>query len=146
MLLLANPTGHETTLVRHCLSHLNLCFSFLCVCVCWLFWIIVWFVISLIWGSAGSLLPCGLSPSCRDSCGAQASLAVKHRLPHLQALEVTAPGLESTGSTVVAHGLSCSMACWFFLDQGSHLCPLLWQRDSPPLSPWESPTSFLLTG
>ena len=30
------------------------------------------------------------------------------------------------GSVVVAHGLSCSVACGIFLDQGSNQCPLHW--------------------
>ena len=34
------------------------------------------------------------------------------------------------GSAVVAHGLSCSMACGILLDQGSNPCPLQWQVDS----------------
>ena len=32
---------------------------------------------------------------------------------------VTAPWLQSTGSVVVSHGVSCSMACRIFPDQGS---------------------------
>ena len=43
--------------------------------------------------------------------------------------------LQSTGSVVVVHGLSCSMACEIFPDQGSYLCLLHWQADSPLLSP-----------
>ena len=39
-------------------------------------------------------------------------------------------GLQSAVSVVVAHGLSCSVACGIFLDQGSNLCPLHWQADS----------------
>ena len=39
-------------------------------------------------------------------------------------------GLESAGSVVVAHGLSCSEACGIFPDQGSNPCPLHWQADS----------------
>ena len=35
--------------------------------------------------------------------------------------------LQSAGSVVVAHGLSCSAACGIFLDQGSNPCPLHWQ-------------------
>jgi len=41
-----------------------------------------------------------------------------------------APVLSSTGSVVVAHGLSYSAACGIFLDQGSNPCPLHWQADS----------------
>ena len=33
-------------------------------------------------------------------------------------------------SVVVAHRLSCSVACGIFLDQGSNPCPLHWQVDS----------------
>ena len=33
-------------------------------------------------------------------------------------------------SVVVAHGLSCSVACGIFPDQGSKLCPLHWQADT----------------
>ena len=40
-----------------------------------------------------------------------ASLVAEHRL-------------QSTGSVVVTHGLSCSLACGIFLDQGSSPCPL----------------------
>ena len=39
-------------------------------------------------------------------------------------------GLWSTGSVVMAHGLSLSMACGIFPDQGSNLCPMHWQADS----------------
>ena len=38
--------------------------------------------------------------------------------------------LGAQASVVVAHGLSCSMACGIFPDQGSNLCPLHWQVDS----------------
>ena len=38
-----------------------------------------------------------------------------------------------TLSVVFAHRLCCSTACGVFLDQGSNLCPLLWQSDSKPL-------------
>ena len=39
-----------------------------------------------------------------------------------------APGTRA--SVVVAHGLSCSVACGIFPDQGSNPCPLHWQVDS----------------
>ena len=140
MLLLANPTGHEITLVRHCLSHLNLFFLFflLFVSVCWLF-LITFFVYNLInLGLRWVFVAMWVFPSWR--------VGFSHRLQHLRASVVPALALENTASTVVAHGLSCSVACWFFLDQGLDLCLLHWQKDSLPLSHWESPTSFLLTG
>ena len=38
--------------------------------------------------------------------------------------------LGARASVVVAHGLSCSVACGILPDQGSNLCPLHWQADS----------------
>ena len=82
-----------------------------------------------------------------SSCRAQAShcsgfscCRVDSRVLRLQQLQcmgsvVTIPTLQSTGSVVVVHGLSCSMACEIFPDQGSYLCLLHWQADSPLLSP-----------
>ena len=59
-----------------------------------------------------------------------ASLAVEHGLQarRLQQLwctgsVVVARGLQSAGSVVVVYGLSCSMACGIFPDQGSNPCP-----------------------
>ena len=52
-----------------------------------------------------------------SSCGSWASVIV-------------ARGLQSAGSVVVALGLSCSVACGIFPDQGSNPCPLHWQADS----------------
>ena len=46
------------------------------------------------------------------------------------ASEVATPGLQSTGSTVVAHGLRCSEACGIFLDQRWNLCLLHWKANS----------------
>ena len=43
---------------------------------------------------------------------------------------VVACVLQSAGSVVVAHGLSCSVACGILPDQGSNPCPLHWQADS----------------
>ena len=61
------------------------------------------------------------------SCSLQASHCVASLVaePGLQQLRhvgsvVVAPRLQSTGSTVVAHGLSCSVPCAIFLDQGSN--------------------------
>ena len=42
-------------------------------------------------------------------------------------------GSRSTGSVAVAHGLSCSEACWILLDRGSNPCALHRQVDSHPL-------------
>ena len=48
------------------------------------------------------------------------------------------------GSVVVAHGLSCSVACGIFPDQGSNPCPLHWQADSQPLRHQGSPKIFFV--
>ena len=42
-----------------------------------------------------------------------------------RAAVVVAPGLQSAGSVVVAHGLRCSAACGIFLDQGSNWLTIL---------------------
>ena len=57
---------------------------------------------------------------------------------------VAAPRLYSTGSVVVACGISCSAAGGILPDQGSNLWLLHWQVDSLPLSPQESPRMFVL--
>ena len=43
------------------------------------------------------------------------------------------------GLPVVVLGLSCSMVCGIFLDQGLNVCLLHWQEDSLPLSHQGSP-------
>ena len=48
----------------------------------------------------------------------------------MRASVVVAHRLQSAGSVVVVHGLSCSAACEIFPDQGSNPCPLHWQTDS----------------
>ena len=45
---------------------------------------------------------------------------------------IVAPRLYSTGSIVVVLGLSWSVACEVFLNQGSNLSLLHWQADSLP--------------
>ena len=48
------------------------------------------------------------------------SHVAEHRLWGTRTSVVAAPGLWSTGSTAVTHGLSCSVACGIFPDQGSN--------------------------
>ena len=55
---------------------------------------------------------------------------------------VAAPRLQSPGSIVVAHGLSCSTVCGIFPDQRLKSCLLHWQMDSLPLSHQGSPQHF----
>ena len=45
-------------------------------------------------------------------------------------------------SKVVAHRLSCSLACGIFLKQGSNPCPLYWQVDSYTVNHQGSPCTF----
>ena len=47
--------------------------------------------------------------------------------------------LWGTGSVVVMHGLSCSVACGIFLDLGLNLCPQHWLAGSYPLYHQVSP-------
>ena len=87
-----------------------------------------------IFGYAGSLLlhklfsnysKLGLLPSCivqASHCGDYSS--------------------QSTGSGVVAHGLSCSVARGIFPDQGLNHCLLHWQVHSLLLSHQGSPSNF----
>ena len=46
------------------------------------------------------------------------------------------------GLIVVAHVISCSVACGIFLDQGSNLCPLHWQVDSNHCTTREVPGMY----
>ena len=58
-----------------------------------------------------------------SSCGAQVS--------HCGGFSCCgAWALGTQASVVVAHGLSCSVACGIFPDQGLNPCPLHWQVDS----------------
>ena len=57
--------------------------------------------------------------------------------------ELQLPRLQSPGSVVVVHGLSCSVACGIFLDQGSNRYLLYWQADCLPLSHQGSPYNYL---
>ena len=84
---------------------------------------------------------------------AVASLAAERglqaQLQHIQQLLckgsiVAAPGLQSTGSVVVTHGLSCSEACGIFLDQELNPCLLHWQTDYLPLSHQGSLSNYIL--
>ena len=77
---------------------------------------------------AGATLHCGAWAS---HCGGF-SCCRAHRLQQLWHVGsvIVARRLQSTGSVVVAHGLSCSTACGIFPDQGLNPCPLHWQANS----------------
>ena len=100
-------------------------FAFCLLPLCWVFAALLG--LSLV---SGDPLYCGASLYCAQashwagfSCwGAPAVGRVA------QGLSSHGPRLESTGSAVAAHGLSCSAACGIFLDQGSNPRPRHWQR------------------
>ena len=110
----------------------------------WLIWVFVAAFSSC--GERGLLCSWGAQAShCGGfSCGA---LAVG-----VQASVVAERGLSSRGSQALEHRLnSCSaraslFLCGIFLDQGSNLCPLLWQVDALPLAHQGSPPDQILLG
>ena len=73
------------------------------------------------------------------------SMCVGFSSCHTLGSVVVAPGLQSLGSIVVAHALSCSEACGIFLGQGSNPCPLSWQVYSYPLYHQGSPQMSFYT-
>ena len=78
----------------------------------------------------------GLSPvaaSGGHSSSRCAGLSLSRPLP------LRSTGSRRAGSAVVAHGLSCSMACGIFPGQGSNPRPLHWQADPQPLRHQGSP-------
>ena len=74
------------------------------------------------WRRAGATLHCGARAS---HCGGSSCCRAR--------------ALGAQASVVVAHGLSCSVACGIFLDQGSNPCAPHWQADSQPLHHQGSP-------
>ena len=99
------------------------------------------FIYLFIFGSAGCSLLHGLCSSCGERrCSPAVVCRLWDRLScwgarAVRASVIVAPGLRSTGSIVVTHGLSCSHLL------GPGLTPRLlhWQADSLPLSHQGSP-------
>ena len=82
--------------------------------------------------AAWAFSPCGeqrLLSGCATQASASWGILLK-RGSGCVGSAAAARGLWSTGSGVVAHGLSCSTARGVFPDQGLSLCPLLWEADS----------------
>ena len=114
---------------------------------------VIYVIYVFIFDCAVSSLLCGLFSSCSEqrlpfvaSCTllvAVASLAAEHSLQSVESSVVAAPRALRTGSVVVGHGLTRSLACEIFPDQGSNLCPLHWQVDSLTLSHQGSPGTTL---
>ena len=105
--------GHETTFKEFLFFFffLNLFIYFLIYF--WLCWVFV---------SMRGLSPVAASGG--HSSSRCAGLSLSRPLP------LRGTGSRRAGSVIVAHGLSCSVACGIFPDQGSNLCPLHWQADS----------------
>ena len=66
-------------------------------------------------------------------------LVLEQGLSGAWASVAVAPRLKSTGSVLLAHRFSCSLACEIFQDQGSNLCLQHLQTDYLPLSRQGSP-------
>ena len=72
----------------------------------------------------------GLLTTAAPPVGSTGSRALGLQKLWLVGSVAAAPGLQSTGSVVVAHRFSCSEACGIFSDQGSNPFLLHWQMDS----------------
>ena len=88
---------------------------------------------SFFFSCAWSLLLCWLFSSWGEQVHILVHIVVafrvaEHRLQGTWASVVAAGGPQSTGSWLVAHRLSCFMACGIFPDQGLNLCLLHWQQ------------------
>ena len=77
---------------------------------------------------------CRLLTAVASLCRAQALRASRLREFQGVGSVVETRGLQRAGSVVVAHGLSCSMACGILPDQGSNPCLQHWRVDSLTLS------------
>ena len=108
--------------------------NFIYFCLCWVFIAMQAFsviAVSMCYSSCSVLTSHCSGFSC---CGAWALGALR-----LQQLRF--PGSSSCGhhsSVAGAHGLSCSVACGDFPDQGSNPCALQQQMDSLPLNHQQS--------
>ena len=109
----------------------------------WLCWVFVTMQASLQLQRAGATLLCSVRTShgCDISCCGRAWALQGTGASVVAAVGsvVVVLGLQSTGSTAVVHGLSCSKACGIFWDQGLNLRLLHWQADSLPVSHQRSP-------
>ena len=90
----------------------------------WLRW--VFFAVCGLSIVAGVTLCCGVQ-ACHCGgffcCGAW-DLGAWASVVMVRGLSSCARGLQSAGSVVVTHRLSCSVACGIYPDQGSNPCPL----------------------
>ena len=72
----------------------------------------------------------GYSPGVEYGLPIAVASLVDAQAARMQASVIAAWMIQSAGSVVVAHGLSCSAAYGIFPDQGSNPHPLHWQVDS----------------
>ena len=118
----------KKVLVHFLVYQMRICFFFLFLFIyLWLCWVFV---------SVRGLSPVAASGDHSSSRCAGLSLS--------RPLWLRSTGSRSAGSVIVAHGLSCSVACGIFPDQGSNPCPLHWQADSQPLRHQGSPRIWFL--
>ena len=111
--------SHHCTLLRLSFFFFLILFIYLFIWLCWVFVSVQG--LSLVVASGG------------HSSSRCAGLSLSRPLP------LRSTGSRRAGSVVVAHRLSCSVACGIFPDQGSNRCPLHWQADSQPLHHQGSP-------
>ena len=132
---MCNPHSSFYTLPH--LSHLNVsqctCFLFFVnqkkiFWLCWVF-VAVHRLLIVVASLVAEHRALDLQASLVAACGLSSCDTWAQQLWHVGSA-VVARGVQSAGSVVVVHGLSCSAACGIFSDQGSNPCPLHWQADS----------------
>ena len=103
---------------RHCIIIILECINF------WLCWVFI-AAPAFLWlpqaGGSSLVVVAGFSLWCLLLSWSRDSRAYRLRQLWHVGSGVAAPGLQSTDSAVVVHGLSCPMACGIFPRQGSNL-------------------------
>ena len=97
----------------------------------------------------GLLSNCSAGASHCTGCSCWGAQTLEHTtFSSCWAFSSCTPGLQSTGSIVVAYGLNCCRACGIFPDKELNPCLLHWQGDFSPLSQQGGPSSadFQITG
>ena len=100
------------------------------------FYLFIYFWLCWVFASVRGLSPVGASGGHSSSRCAGLSLS--------RPLLLWSTGSRRTGSVVLAHGPSCSVARGILPDQGSNPCPLHWQADSQPPCHQGSPKMYSL--
>ena len=140
------PTPFSVGLIVYCLivpqcdqfPTVYLGFQFSSINTCSFFFLIL-FIYLFIFSCVGSLFLCKGFSLVAASWGHS---SLRHAgLSLSRPLLLRSTGSRHTGSVVVAHGPSCSVARGIFPDQGLNPCPLHWQADSQPLCHQGSPST-----